>query len=495
MAARVSRGIWIWLAALVPFIVLCTANSAMYRYAASDEAFYIPAVLLDLQPAAFPRDAALIVSQARLTLVDETIAGLARWTGAGLPALFAVLYVTTLVLLAAAVWLIARRVYRTVWGAVALLTVLTLRHAIWRTGTNTLEGYFHPRQLAFAFGALGLAALLRRRVPAAAGALVLAAIVHPTTALWFGIWFGAAAAVMQPRWRRPLAGVCAAGLIAGMWALTVGPLAGRVARMDPEWVATLASKDYLFPLEWPLTAWMLNLLYVPVIVLLYRRRRALGLVDDPETGMVAGVLSLALVFAAILPANAARVALAVQLQPARMFWMLDFVAVIYVTWALAEGAAPREARAGLAAACLIVLSMARSVYLKGVLFPDRPLALIDIRDDDWGRAMAWARQTDLGSGWLADPMHAVHHGASLRAAAGRDVLVEAVKDAAVGLYDRRTAIRTRDRLQAVGDFGSLSAERARAIGATYDLDYLIAEREFPLPVAFESGAVRVYRLR
>ena len=40
---------------------------------------------------------------------------------------------------------------------------LTLRHAVSRSGTNTLEGYFHPRQLAFSLGALALVAFLSRR--------------------------------------------------------------------------------------------------------------------------------------------------------------------------------------------------------------------------------------------------------------------------------------------------------------------------------------------
>jgi hypothetical protein len=38
---------------------------------------------------------------------------------------------------------------------VTILAALTLRHAIAETGTNTLEGYLHPRQLAFAFGVRG----------------------------------------------------------------------------------------------------------------------------------------------------------------------------------------------------------------------------------------------------------------------------------------------------------------------------------------------------
>ena len=45
----------------------------------------------------------------------------------------------------------------------ALGAAFTLRHAIAKTGANTLEGYFHPRQLAFALGLWGVAMFLRRR--------------------------------------------------------------------------------------------------------------------------------------------------------------------------------------------------------------------------------------------------------------------------------------------------------------------------------------------
>jgi hypothetical protein len=480
---------------LIPFVVLCTLNSATYRFGASDQAFYLPAVLLDLHPDFFPRDAALVLAQARLTGIDEVIAALARTTGASVPFLFAALYVGALLLLATAAWLIAGRLYRLTWTSVALLAGLTLRHAIWRTGTNTLEGYFHPRQLAFGICALAVAAMVRGRLLPAAAAIACAAVLHPTTALWFAIWLGVAAIVIEPRWRLPLGVGIILGGGAGIWALTAGPLAGRLARMDPEWVSTLASKDYLFPLEWPAAVWVVNLLCLPVIIAVYRRRRAAGLADRYEAGMVIGVLSLAGVFAAILPLNAAHVAIAVQVQPARIFWMLDFIATIYAVWAIAEGTFPSVRRAQVAAAIILGLSIVRGTYVKLVGFPERAAAQVDIRDDDWGRVMAWARTTDPHSGWLADPLHAVRYGTSVRAAAGRDVLVEAVKDTAIGMYDRQVAIRTRDRISAVGDFNSLSAARARALGATYDLDYLVTERAVDLPLAFESGRLRIYRLR
>ena len=87
---------------------------------------------------------------------------------------------------------------------------LTLRHAIARSGTNSLEGYFHPRQLAFAFGVLAVAAFLRGRLRARAALVLAAGSLHPTTTLWFTVWVAVAtvatAADARRRWpQRPVA--------------------------------------------------------------------------------------------------------------------------------------------------------------------------------------------------------------------------------------------------------------------------------------------------
>lgn len=498
------RGIPRWPLALLagPFVVLATLNSGGYRYGASDLAFYIPAALARLHPGMFPRDAALIASQARLTTIDELMAAGVRATGLGLPALLAVLYGVTLVLLASGVWLVGSRLYRTTPAAVALVAAMSLRHAIARSGTNTLEGYFHPRQAAFALGILAIAAFLagsRGRTAAGyalAAALVLAcALLHPTTALWFAIWIVVAAAVERPGARIPLAGFIAAAAILAIWLVAAGPLAGRLVRMDPEWLATLSSKDYLFPLDWPAEVWLMNAVYAPLIAWMYRRRLAAGAVVAGERGLLAGCLALLLLFVLSLPFNAARVALAVQLQVPRIFLMLDLLATVYVVWGLAEGARPSARRGWLTAAAVTAAALARGSYVLFVRFPERPVAMIRLPDSDWGRVMAWARTTPEGSGWLADPMHAVKYGTSLRVAGERDVYVEAVKDAAIGMYDRATAIRTRDHLARVQDFSRLTAAAARAIGAREGLDYLITDQDLDLPPAFRSGALRVYSLR
>ena len=50
---------------------------------------------------------------------------------------------------------------------VVLLAALTLKHRVGLTGANTLEGYAHPRMLAFAIGVTSVTYVLRGR-PAAA---------------------------------------------------------------------------------------------------------------------------------------------------------------------------------------------------------------------------------------------------------------------------------------------------------------------------------------
>ena len=478
---------------LAGFIALATFNSGGYRYGASDQAFYQPAVRVRLDPELFPRDRSLITSQAKLTFADECVAAVARVTNLPLPLLFLALYLVTLSLLAGGAWSIGRRMYVSTWTSVALLATLTLRHAIARSGTNTLEGYFHPRQLAFAFGVLALAGFLRARAWPAALLVVAAGCVHPTTALWFAVWI-TVAAVFVNRSSRLAIGAAAAGAIAvGLWALTIGPLAGRLQPMDAEWLATLDTKDYLFPLAWPAYAWVFNLGTVVLLAGAYLLRRRSGLVDDRERAVVLGCFSLMMIFIAALWLQSKDIALAIQLQPARTFWMFDFLATTYVVWVFAEAGDPSARRAIPLVAALLVFSVGRSFYV--LSDRDRRAFQIDVADDDWGRVMRWMRNTPKESDVLADPMHAVVYGTSVRVAGERDVFVEGVKDAAIGMYDRPVALRTMERLRALPNFSGLDADSARKLASRYQLDYLVTPAKLDLPLAFESGELRVYRLR
>ena len=483
-------------------------NSAGYRYAASDQAFYIPAIQRQLDPALFPRDGGLIDSQAGLTLIDEISAAVIRHTGLSLQHLFFALYLLSLLLMFGAAIAIGTRLYRTQWTVVALAAALTLRHAIAKTGANTLEGYFHPRQLAFALGLCAVAGLLARRDRLAIVLLLAGAIIHPTTALWFFVWLGVGAWFARPACRPALAAGAAAAIIGGIIAVTAGPLSAGLARMDPEWLAAIGEKD-LYPFEWPFDAWLTNLVTVPIIFYGWRARRRANVLVPGETALTVGALALFVMFVCWLPFNAARVALAVQVQLSRVFWMLDVFATVYLVWWLAErGAVAQTLRPApdsraqalryvprIVACVLLLFSLGRGVYTSYVQFPDRKIFAIDVQHEDWRNAMAFARTTDPASGWLADPIHAAKYGASLRATGHRDVLLEALKDPAIAMYDRPTAMRLADRQRALQSLNWDTPDGARGLARRFGLDYLVIDRDLELPLVHQAGSLYIYRLR
>jgi hypothetical protein len=468
-------------------------NSAGYRYAAGDQAFYIPAVLRHVDPALFPRDAALIDAQAHIVTVDDVIAAVVRTTGASLEHVFLALYVGTLLLLYWAIVNLGARFYRSRLTVVALAAALTLRHAIAKTGANTLESYFHPRVLAFALGLLAVGAFLDRRWIAVLALLAVAVVLHPTTAVWFAVWLGAAAWARAPRYRTTIAASAAAAAAVAALLLLRGPFAGRLVIMDAAWLEGIGPKD-LFPGDWPLNVWVTNLIAFPIIVLGWHRRRALGVLIAGETALAAGAFGLLVLFICWLPFDVARVAIAVQLQLSRVFWLTDVFGTVYLVWLLAEGR-PQSFRPALVAAVVALLSLARGSYSAFVEFRDRPLFAVDLGHADWRGAMAFARTTDPASGWLADPFHSAKYGSSLRAAGYRDVLIEQMKDHAIAIYDRPTALRVADRERALQVLPWDTPEGARALARRYGLDYLVIDRSLALPLAYQSGSLYIYKLR
>jgi hypothetical protein len=487
------------------FALFATLNAGGYRYGVGDQAFYIPAILRHLDGRLFPRDAALIDSQARLFVLDELLAGLVAATGIDLPVWFLAGYALTLALLFVALVLVARSIVATPWTIAAFLAAAALKHRIAKTGANTLEGYFHPRQLAFAAGLLGVAFVLRRRPIAAMGLVVAAGVVHPTTAVWFGLWVGVAVIVNEPGLRRPLLAVGAGAAGAGLAIVASGWLS--LAPMDAAWLATLADKDYVFPTQWAIDTWLLNLAYPVVLAGTFVARQRRGLARDGESGVVAGALALVILFLGSLPLIAARIALAVQLQVSRVFWMTDVLAVLYVVWwacearptstpaARSRGWPAATTRAALVAALLWLVAAGRGWTVWRVEHPGRPAVAATLPDDAWRDVTAWLRRSPIDSHVLADPGHAWRYGSSLRVAAHRDVWLEDVKDGSIGMYDRGVAMRVAERRAAAPDFAALPPEALRALAARYDLDYLVSERPVALPETYRNPRFYVYRLQ
>ncbi|MFB3853051.1 MAG: hypothetical protein ACE148_04425 [Vicinamibacterales bacterium] len=498
-AASLARS-FAWAGLAVLFVALAVLNSGGYRYGVGDQAFYLPAVLAHVDGNLFPRDRALIEAEDSLNLATRAIGWLSRETQVPLPPLFLALHVLALLLLFGGTALLGCSLYRSGWTVATLEVAMTFRHRITLTGANTLEGYFHPRLLAFAVGVLALAAALRGRSRLALLLVASAGLVHPTTALWFGVLVGIAVLVSEPAERRLFAAIAAVAGAASAWLVLLGPFANRLGRIDERWYALLSAKDYLFPNEWPLHAWLVNLACPALVGATFLYRRKIGAVVPRETGLAAGVLALTALFLASLPFLAARVAFAVQLQTSRVFWIADFAATACITWLIAEAStslnpsAPTSRRRAAVFAVLALAALARGAWVTFVEHPERSVVEMDLAPGDWHDAMAWIASAEPKTHVLADPGHAWRYGTSVRVSARRDVFLEEVKDTAIAMYSREAAERVIERVAATADFREMTEAEIREMARKYDLHYLVTERTMAFPLAYGNARFKVYRL-
>jgi hypothetical protein len=349
--------------------------------------------------------------------------------------------------------------------------------------------------LAFAIGMGACAAMLRTRWAVAGAMLLLAALLHPTTSVWFGGVWVVAFAVSRGHGR--VIGLLA--LVGTAIALAVAwtPLGNGFTRMDAQWLAVIGEKDYLFSSEWPLYAWVANLSYPVLLVVIYRARQRAGVTTAGEQGVVLGLLTLVAVFLVSVPASAARIALAVQLQVNRVFWVLDVVAVVYVAWWIVEGIGRRRPSwRAIAVTTCFAIAVARGVYVNA-FEARRPLFEVRLPATPWVDAMTWIGAQPAPLHVLADPAHAWKYGPSVRVAAVKDVLLEASKDAALSMYDRSVAMRTAERQQALSGFDDMTLSDVRTLAARFDLDVFVdtTSRSFDLPQLYRNSRFVVYDLR
>jgi len=264
-----------------------------------------------------------------------------------------------------------------------------------------------------------------------------------------------------------------------------------------------AEKDYLFPAQWPIDAWLLNLAYPVIIVAVWRARRRRGLAGPHERNLVIGLMASVVCFLISVPFTMAEVALAVQLQITRVFWILDFFAIASLAWWLTQS----RTRAKVAIGVCLIGSIARGYYLLEVDPASAPsatagrqgrrLVTIELPDTPWMDAMRWLATQPADWHVLADPGHAWKYGISVRVGASRDTLLESVKDSAIAIYDRGVAMRVADRAHLTTEYDQMSEARLRRLDEQYDLDVAVvtAGRALNLPLLYRNAAFAIFDLR
>jgi len=226
----------------------------------------------------------------------------------------------------------------------------------------------------------------------------------------------------------------------------------------------------------------------------YRFRAGRGRTSVEERGLVWGATALVALFLITLPAVAAHVAFPVQLQISRVFWLVDLVATIAIVGAVAEASwLTRLGRPALAVS-LAALAAGRGGYILFVEHPERPLFRLHLEDSPWQDAMRFVATLPKDALVLADSGHAWRYGTSVRVSAGRDVFLEETKDSAVAIYSRDVAVRVVERIRALGDFSTRSAEDIERLGEQYGVTHVVTTGRLPLPPVFENAQFRVYAL-
>jgi len=271
--------------------------------------------------------------------------------------------------------------------------------------------------------------------------------------------------------------------------------------MNPSWTALLQTKDYLQATDWPMLTWFANLSFAAIVVAIYDYRRTLNLATPRETGLVAGCVALLMLFLLSVPLAHSGVALIVQLQFSRIFWLLDVIAIAYAVWVVIESPLgitkkpPRLRIRYAAIALLFVAAITRGTYVTYFERSTHPLVEIDLPQTEWTAVMQWAEQKPIGTHFLVDPGHAWRYGSSVRAASGRDVYLEEIKDIGIAIYSDDIADRVSSRIDELGDFSQLDPSRARRLARRYHIDYLITEHPIELPLVHEQGSFLIYDLR
>ncbi len=196
--------------------------------------------------------------------------------------------------------------------------------------------------------------------------------------------------------------------------------------------------------------------------LIYRRRMRRRIAPAGEGAVVAGLVTLVAVFLVSVPFTAMHIALAVQLQVNRVFWVLDTVALGYVAWfaidvvarrwprrAHGRGGARRDARAGARRIC-----RARPAVRHDRACRERR-----------GRTRWRGSRAGRPRGTCSPiPSHAWRYGSSVRVAASKDTLLDASKDPAFAIYSRDVALRVADATAALANFDTMTDADVRALG-------------------------------
>ncbi len=188
-----------------------------YHPGFEDDGVYLSGIKSDLNPALYPHDAEFFRLQLEATTFDKSVAAFVRITGISVAAGELLIQAASILLIIAACWAIARRLFaeeRARWAGVAMVaSMLTLPVA--GSALNMADQHLHPRNIATAFILVAVSCILAGKRWQAVSFLTLAFLFHPIMAA-MGVsfcFFLTLSMLDRLGWRRTAGGSLAARLL------------------------------------------------------------------------------------------------------------------------------------------------------------------------------------------------------------------------------------------------------------------------------------------
>ncbi len=416
--------------ALLLLITLAALAVHGYHPAVEDGEIYLPGIKQDLHPNLYPFDAEFFQSHARMTLLDELVAGSIRITH--LPFDYALLLwqLASIFVLLWACWRLSRQCFRDArahWGSVALIAAL-LTIPVAGTSLFILDQYVTTRALSTPGVMMMIVCAVERKFVRAVLWAIFTALIHPLMVV-FGVAFlffflvGERWPTLRVRLARKRE-VAVAGMLVALPLKFFPPVSDAYRE-------ALNTREYFFLLRWQWYEWLGAL--APLLLLWWLSRygkkhdlRSLQLMSRALLWFGAFFLFVSLVIT--IPARFANLTL---LQPMRSLHLLYIAMFVLIGGVLGEAVLKSHAWRWLALFLPLCLGM---FYAQRQIFPATPHLELPwaAPRNHWVEAFMWIRShTPTDAIFALDPEHMGlpgedQHG--FRALAERSRLADALKD-------------------------------------------------------------------
>lgn len=465
-----------------------------YHPGMEDDGVYLTAVKCNLDPALYPHDSEFFRLQLQATLFDQWIASFVRITHISLPVTELLFQFTSIAVILAACWSIARVLFedqRVQWAGVALASAM-LTLPVSGAAIYLADQHLHPRNMATALVLVAVSRILRNKLWQAVPLLLVSFVLHPIMALLgISFCFFLTMALLEPvrAWLRSLRNAFASAI----------PLGWFFESPTETWRRALDSRNYMFLNRWTWYEWLGAIGPLILFWLLWRVALRGGEAKLARFALAVFIYGVFHQLVAIVVLGSPALVRLTPMQPMR-YLQLIYVFMVLIAGCLIgkhllKDSAPRWT-AFLVIACFGMFASQRA------LFAASPhLELPTVRPTNpWLEAFAWIRSNTpanayfaVNPNYLAAPGEDYH---SFRALAERSQLADMIKDTAVVTQVPELGPKWQEQTSATAGYQHFKLTDFQRLKLQFGVDWALVSHPAPagLDCPWHNGELSVCRV-